>query len=55
MFLGGGSAATLLAATTGAARAQEFSIDAIDNWLRRNGGYSLNPIRREDTTGSVSP
>jgi lipoprotein-anchoring transpeptidase ErfK/SrfK len=55
MFLGGGSAATLLAATTGAARAQEFSIDAIDNWLRRNGGYSLNPIRREDATGSVSP
>ncbi|MEE4236264.1 MAG: L,D-transpeptidase [Anderseniella sp.] len=54
-FLGLGGAAALVAAAAAPARAQQFSIDAIDDWLRRNGGYSLKPIRRQDATGSVSP
>lgn len=54
-FLIGGGSLAVFATTASAAQAQEFSIDAIDRWLKRNGGYSLRPIRRDEATGSVSP
>jgi hypothetical protein len=54
-FFSGLGASALLGMGASSARAEPFNIDTIERWLRLNGGYSRQPIPRDQATGSVSP
>jgi lipoprotein-anchoring transpeptidase ErfK/SrfK len=48
-------ASALLGMGATSVRAEPFNIDTIERWLRRNGGYSRQPVPHDQATGSVSP
>ena len=54
-FLAGAGSLSLVVTGAAAASAEPFNIDTIDRWLRANGGYSRQPVRPDQATGSVSP